>query len=589
MLRVTRIALFSAAVGVLGISGAGAVEPDAPQKLISRMDAVGIKLHNALAAKFKPRKRKKKNDQGTLVEFYAGRDDKPVWVTEKGLNERALKAIAEIKQVGKYELDPKDFAVPTQEELTSGGELTSSALAQAELKMSYAILKYAKYAGGGRINLSSLSKYLDRHPQIPDPVILMTKLSESDDPGKELAGLHPTHPQFKLLLAALRKSRTAKPEKNVFLPDGPTLRAGDRHEQVVILRERLKVELPEASGDEEVDPLVFDQVLEDAVKVFQSAKGLEDDGIVGSGTRQVLNAKPADKRKTLLVNVERWRWMPRNLGAMNIQVNIPEFKFRVKKNGNIVHEERNIVGKLTNQTPIFSDVMETIVLNPYWYPTQNIIRNEILPGARKSGRFVSKNGFEVLSTSGTPIDPESVDWYAAGPRDFSFRQPPGASNALGEVKFLFPNKHAVYLHDTPAKNLFNSQMRAFSHGCVRIRNPRRLAEILLGNEGWSRGTVHDKINHRENQHYSLKNKIPVHITYFTAWANPDGSVQYFSDIYKHDVRVYAALHGLPVPRDPIDPVAVRARELEKDLPKDDRPLMRERSRGGLFENLFNLN
>ncbi len=589
MLRVTRIALFSAAIGVLGVSGAGAVEPDAPQKLISRMDAVGIKLHEALAAKFKPRKRKKKNDQGTLVEFYAGRDDKPVWITEKGLNERALKAIAEIKQAKKYELDPNAFDVPNQAELTAAGELSSGALAKAELQMSYAILKYAKYAGGGRINVSSLSKYLDRHPQIPDPVRLMTDLSESDDPGRALAALHPTHPQFKLLLAALKRSRTAVPEKVIEIPEGPTLRIGDRHEQVELLRKRLKVKLPEASDGGEVDPLVFDKVLEDAVKEFQISKGLQDDGIVGSGTRGVLNVKPADKTKTLLVNVERWRWMPRDLGRMNIQVNIPEFKFRVKVNGKVIHEERNIIGKLTNQTPVFSDVMETVVLNPYWYPTQNIIRNEILPGARKSGRFVSKNGFEVLSTSGTPVDPESVNWYAAGPRDFSFRQPPGASNALGEVKFLFPNKHAVYLHDTPAKNLFNSPVRAFSHGCMRIRNPRRLAEIILGNEGWSRASVHDRINQRENQHYSLKNKFPVHITYFTAWANPDGSINYYSDIYKHDEKVYAALHGLPVPRDPIDPVAVRARELERNLPTGDEPLIRERSRGGLFDNLFNLN
>ncbi len=588
MSRVTRIALLSAALGALFVQGAGAVEPDAPKKLISRMDAVGIKIHDALAAKFKPRKRSKKNDQGTLVEFYANRDDKPVWVTEKGLNERAMDVIAEIKRADKYLLDPSDYKLPSKEAFASKDDITAQKLADAELKLSYAILAYAKHAGGGRINLSSLSKYLDRHPQIPDPVKLMTDLSTSDNPGSRLEKLHPSHPQFKLLMAALKDAKTSKPAKHISVPDGPTLRLGDRHDHVLILRKRLKVS--EVSGGDDADPKVFDEALEDAVKEFQKSKDLTDDGIVGSGTRSAMNRKPADRVKTLMVNIERWRWMPREFGKLHIRVNIPSFKFMVVKNEKVVHSERTIVGKLTNQTPVFSDRMETVVLNPYWYPTQNIIRNEILPGARKSGRFVAKNGFEVTTTSGTPIDPESVDWYAAGPRDFSFRQPPGANNALGEVKFLFPNKHAVYLHDTPAKNLFNSQVRAFSHGCMRIRNPRRLAEIILGNEGWSRELVHQRLDQRDNQHYSLKHKFPVHISYFTAWVQPDGTVKYENDIYKHDAKVYAALHGLPAPKDPIDPVAVRARELERELPNDDRPLYRERRRDrGFFDNLFNLN
>ncbi len=567
MLRIIKITTILFVLSCVTTNMTFAVEPEAPEKLISRIDAIAIKIHNKLAERFKKRRTTKKKDQGTLVQFYAERDNKPVWISEKGINNKALLLMNEIKNAAEYELNPNDYVLPNVKNFSKDMKKASDWLAKTELQISYAALAYARHAGGGRISPGNLSKYIDRHPQFSDPFKLMSELSKSEDPGKNLRNLHPSHPQFKLLLTALRQARTQKlkPVRHIEIPEGPTLRLGDSHENIPLLRKRLNAPEPEVSYDNHANAETFDIELQTALKKFQKAKGLEDDGILGPSTRRILNRKPGDRTKTLLVNLERWRWMPRNLGNFHIRVNIPEFKFRVVRNNVAIHTERTIVGKYTNQTPVFSDQMETVVFNPYWYPTYNIIRNEILPGARKSGRFIAKNGFEVTNTSGHPIDPESVDWYSAGPRDFSFRQPPGASNALGEVKFLFPNKHAVYLHDTPTKHLFNTSVRAYSHGCMRIRNPRRLAEIIMGNEGWSSGRVNNQIDVRENQHYSLKNKFPVHITYFTAWANPDGSIQYFDDIYKHDKRIYAALNGLAILPDPVDPVAARAREQERNI------------------------
>ena len=592
MLRGTKIVLVATVLTIITTQFSMATEPMAPEKLITRMDAVSIKIHDNLAAKFRPKKKKSKKDQGSLVEFYADREDKPVWVTETGVTEKARKLMAEIKNAKKYELDPSKFKLPNPDEFSEDMEKAADWLANTELKISYAALAYARHARGGRISPSSLSKFIDRRGELPDPFKLMAELSSSEEPGKVLAKLHPTHPQFKLLLEELRKARTQKVVEQVQIPDGPTLRYGDEDEQVVLLRKRLKVaKVDPEEGEFKAE--LFDEAVEEAVKNFQKAKGLKDDGVVGSGTRRILNQRPADRRKTILVNIERWRWMPRELGEFHIKVNIPEFKFRVIKNGTPIHTERTIVGKYTNQTPVFSDKMETVVFNPYWYPTYNIIRNEILPGARKSGRFIAKNGFEVTNTSGRPIDPESVDWYSARPRDFGFRQPPGAGNALGEVKFLFPNKHAVYLHDTPTKKLFNTSVRTYSHGCMRIRNPRRLAEIIMSNEGWSRDRVNSQIDIRENQHISLKKKFPVHVTYFTAWVNDDGVVEYHNDIYKHDKRIYAALHGLPVLPDPVDPVAQRARQQEQNIADGDfeysRSYRRRRHKGFSFDNIFNQN
>ena len=583
MLRYIKTVFGTALIACLSGTGSLAVEPGAPEKLMSRMDAIGIKIHQALAAKFKARNLSSKQDQGTLVEFYTERNDKPLWVNENGLNKKAKLLMAELARAANYELDPKDYKVTFATEFSTDMDSPADWLAKADLKLSYAALKYARHANGGRITPAKLSKYIDRHPQLKDPVKFMRDLAENDNVGAQLVKLHPTHPQFKLLIAALRKARTAKPVDQIMIPEGPTMKLGLRDERVPTLRDRLDVSVE--SSDEDFDPEVFDEDLADAVMDFQKSKGLKEDGIVGNNTIKALNWKPSDRTRTLMVNLERWRWMPRELGKFHIRVNVPEYKYKVIRNGKVFYSDRAIVGKITNQTPVFSDEMETVVFNPYWYPTQNIIRNEILPGVRRNDRFIYKNGFEVVNARGNPVDPGSIDWYNAGPRDFSIRQPPGSGNALGEVKFLFPNKHAVYLHDTPQKKLFDTSVRMYSHGCMRIRNPRRLAEIVMSNEGWKNSLVHERMDYRENQHFALKNKIPVHVTYFTAWVNDDGTVRYHNDIYKHDKRIYAAFHGLPVPRDPVDPVAVRARQLEREISEGFR---RRRSEGPsfTFQNIF---
>ena len=246
----------------------------------------------------------------------------------------------------------------------------------------------------------------------------------------------------------------------------------------------------------------------------------------------------------LLANMEQWRWMPRDLGEFYVTANIPEYRVRVVKDGREVHGERMIVGKLNKQTPVFSDTMETVVFHPFWGVPNSIKVNEILPSLARGGHVLRRHNLR-LQYRGRPVHPDSIDWSRADIRNFHVYQPPGGGNVLGKVKFMFPNKHQVYMHDTPEKHLFKQNQRTFSHGCMRIRNPLRLAKAVLQHDrGWTMDQVNATVDRGpENNNIKLEHKVPVHVTYFTAVADEDGNVQAFRDIYGHEKRIRLALAG----------------------------------------------
>ncbi len=206
---------------------------------------------------------------------------------------------------------------------------------------------------------------------------------------------------------------------------------------------------------------------------------------------------------TLISNMERWRWEPRDLGDRYVFINIPEFKFRLMSGGKIIHEERIVTGSPKNPTPIFSDEMETVVFNPYWNVPQSILVKEIIPAARSNPDYLYRNNLEVIWLGRRTVDPYMVDWQLVDPTKLSLRQTPGPANALGQVKFLFPNKHAVYMHDTPSKHLFDRPVRAYSHGCMRVRNPLEFARILLADQGWSEQRIERELTVANDEHVRL--------------------------------------------------------------------------------------
>lgn len=479
------------------------------------------------------------DDRDALWMFYASRNE-PVWVSKTGWTPKALSLIAEIKRADDWGLDANDFTIPELPEAASTTEtLPQERLVDAETALSLAALKYARDARGGRITdpATQLSSYLDRKPQVDPPFLVMTGLSATDAPDEYLRKLQPQSEQFARLREEYLSRRDGRSGDNAEIPSGSKLRPGASDPDIALIRERLRVPADES------DPQLYDEKLVEAVKRFQEKHGIEPaNGVINSKTRRAFNEGRDVKLSTLLANMEEWRWMPQDLGGTYVWVNVPEFKVRVVKDGKIVHTERVITGQTDKQTPIFSEDLKTIYFHPRWVVPDSIKINEIGPGLARGRRRDM-----VVMRNGRVIKPGSVNWYKADLRNYDIYQPSGPGNALGVVKFTFPNKHSVYLHDTPNKDLFSSTERTFSHGCVRVRNPQRLAEVLLGiDKGWTSDDVAKLIKVKGEPvetGVDLNQHIPVHITYFTAQVDDDGDIDTEPDVYGHEKRITQALAG----------------------------------------------
>jgi L,D-transpeptidase YcbB len=504
-------------------------------------------------------------ERAALTAFYADRTAL-VWVSADGFTERARDAMAEIAKADDWGLTAQAFAVPA----VSAGERSPAALADAEIKLSVAVLKYARHARGGRLDPAQVSRNFDQKLSLRDPKVVLETVAGPDTPGSYLRALHPKHPQFELLRQALIKARggSAQPDAEavVQLPDGPTLKLGMVHPDVALVRKRLNLEA--RFGTENL----FDTAVQEAVAEYQRKNGMRPDGVLGARTRTALNgtdkAAPqfGSEEQRLIVNMERWRWMPEEMGEFHVWDNIPEFQTRVVRRGQLVHQAKIIVGRVETQTTIFSANMRYVIFGPEWGVPDSIKVKEILPYLRPSfegpgffgfgggsftdTRILEKHNLRV-SYNGQPVDASQVDWTSVDIRKFNFIQPSGPTNVLGAVKFRFPNKHDIYMHDTPQRELFDKTVRTFSHGCVRVQNPGRLAEVLLEEDkGWSAARVRDLMAQGGNVEVTLTKQIPVHISYFTTVASEDGQVRSFGDVYGHDRRLAAALSGRPLPLEP---------------------------------------
>jgi murein L,D-transpeptidase YcbB/YkuD len=505
-------------------------------------DPLGIALQQKLTAPAKARADEgQAQDRAALVGFYAARVYAPIWVTSNGFNTKAAAVIAEFGKADDWGLSAADFAPPVI--IAGAGDAPSpDALANAELELSLAALKYARYARGGRIidPATQLSSYLDRKPQLLEPKDVIEKLAAANEADAYLRGLNPQQPEFeKLRQKYLEMRKATAAAQVVMLPAGKVLAPGKSDPQVPLLRQRLKVAL--AAG---ADPNLYDDALKAAVVAYQTEQGTRPDGYVGNATRALLNDVEVLGPEKLIANMEEWRWMPEDRGELYVTVNIPEFTLRIVKNGAVIHTERVITGLVDKQTPVFSETMKSIAFQPRWNVPNSIKVNELYPSLARGGTSFRRQGLR-LSRNGRDIDPESVDWGSTDIRNYDVYQPPGASNVLGELKFNFPNKHTVYMHDTNARQLFEQPSRPFSHGCMRVREPRRMAEILLNEDkGWDAAKIADLIaNGPPNNEVPIDRKIGVHVTYFTAWVDEQGALQTARDVYGHERRISQALAG----------------------------------------------
>ena len=370
-----------------------------------------------------------------------------------------------------YGLQPQITRLPDPAGFNASDPKARDWIADAEVKVSYAVLDYAKDASGGRIEPLRVSKNLDPTLALPNPSEVLESIAIRSDPAAYLRSFQPDQPQFQALRKKLLELRGGKAEEPkpgvVIVPPGPVLKLGVENEQVASLRQRLDV----PAG---ANPNKFDEAVLQAVKEFQRSNGSLPDGMVGAGTRRLLNggqrqepvANPA-RVNQILVNMERWRWLPHDLGPFYVTVNIPEFMLRVVEDGTPIHTARVVVGKPDKQTPVISDEMEEVVFNPYWNVPNSIKMRRSRPiwamVAASSAAVTIPRFFSVTvcssNTGNRDIDPDQIDWSRNDIRNFDLVQPPGPDNVLGRVKFVFPNKHDVYMHDTTQKSLSTIRAR----------------------------------------------------------------------------------------------------------------------------------
>jgi murein L,D-transpeptidase YcbB/YkuD len=302
---------------------------------------------------------------------------------------------------------------------------------------------------------------------------------------------------------------------------------------------------------ETVQSDLFDVVLEDAVKRFQRRHGLDDDGVVGRDTLAALNVSVEDRARQIELNLERWRWLPRDLGRRHILVNIAGFELAVVEDDQLALEMRVVVGRPYRRTPVFSAPMTYLVFSPYWHVPPSLALQDVVPAVLKDPDYLTKKNIKVFRGWGAEtreIDPATIDWSSVNTRNFlfRFRQEPGVNNSLGAVKFMFPNPFNVYLHDTPSRELFQKAERTFSSGCIRIAKPLELAAYLLrGAPGWSAEGIEAAAQKGVEQTVRLPEPIPVHLLYWTSWIDPDGSLQFRNDVYGRDRLLDEALREKP--------------------------------------------
>ncbi|MBK8085543.1 MAG: L,D-transpeptidase family protein [Devosia sp.] len=483
-----------------------------------------------------------------LYFFYGARHFEPLWLQKTPDGRIAFSASAEriidvFKAAEQEGFRPSDYLTADLDVAAAGTD--PARLAALETAFSAAAIRYAQDAYGGRVAPTAVNKTWTITPKRINEAEMLVKLAESSRPDQILLDLSPKQPEFIRLRAALARFYGADVvDAAVTIPDGPLLKPGMKDERVTLLRQRLEVsepDIPETAGAAATVDISYDEALVAAVRTFQEGLGLNADGVIGPATVAALNGGSATTKDDIIANMERWRWEPDDFGRFEVEVNIPEFRLWIKQDDKVVHTTRVVVGRPQNQTPVFNDEIEHIVVNPYWNVPPSIAVNEIKPHLIANPGYLASQNMEMLA-GGKVISASAIDWTQANINNFHIRQRPGTGNALGRIKFLFPNQHDVYLHDTPSKSLFARSFRAYSHGCVRVENPMAFAEALVQLEPKiTLASIESMIGDKERW-LNLSSKIPVHISYFTLRVDEDGTIRSYGDVYGANKRLIELLN-----------------------------------------------
>lgn len=490
-----------------------------------------------------------------LPRFYRGRGFVPAWVDELGprpLADSALwaveGAILEGLESSHYHLARiRDVYADVRRARLANGTLDPARLAELDLLLTDAFLLYASHLAEGRVDPITIHPEWTAGRRSVDLVAELDMALATGRVGEVLEGLLPTHPAYARLrdvLADYRRvaGRGGWPE----LP-GRTLEPGMRDPAVALLRQWLRLSGDLAPARPDSYEQFYDAEVEVAVRRFQARHGMDPDGVVGLPTSALMNVPVEDRIRQIELSMERWRWLPRDLGDRHILVNIAGLDMNVMEGDSSVFHSRVLVGQRYRKTPVFSDRMTYLVMNPTWTIPPGILEEDKLPLIREDAGYLARNNIQVLASDGRVMDPSGIDFSAmTGRTAYRFRMDPGPENPLGMVKFMFPNPHHIYLHDTPDHEDFDRPGGAISSGCIRVERALDLTEYLLADlPGWDRPRIDSTLGRPGERTIPLRQPLPIHILYWTAWVDPDGAAHFRRDIYERDEALAEALLSPP--------------------------------------------
>ncbi len=482
-----------------------------------------------------------------LRQWYDETGFQPLWIGPNGANGKARDFLVTLRLAEREGLVPGDYPIHEIETRMAASP------AEAELLLSNALVNYLSDLRTGRLSAKTTYPALFTQPGEIDRLAILRKAREVAEIGRTIDSYTPTNPIYQRLRRILGDYRDIAANGGwPLVPEGPSLKPGMRDGRVTVLRERLMATKDLLAGGNEAD--LYDDALLLAVERFQKRHGLEVDGIVGSNTLAELNIPVKRRIEQIIVNMERWRWMPDDLGDRYILVNLAGYELEVVEYGSVVMAMRIVAGKPYRRTPVFTGSMTYMEFNPTWTVPPTIVKHDMLPRARRDPGYLASQNIRVFAgwrDDSPEMNPAVIDWNAVDAKrnPFRLRQDPGPGNALGRVKFMLPNRFNVYLHDTPSRELFNKTVRSFSSGCVRVENPLGMAEYLTADlPGWDRKQIEKVVASGKTTVVKLARPVPVHLTYSTVWFGEGGTIHFRDDVYARDDLLYQALFGYPPSR-----------------------------------------
>ncbi|MDJ0721243.1 MAG: L,D-transpeptidase family protein [Desulfobacterales bacterium] len=490
-----------------------------------------------------------------MVRFYQVRDFKPAWVDRYGLRPEGAMVLAAIYQAADQGLRYTDYRNPWLEDILDGtvsrpvvlGTEFEGQQIKLDLVVTENVLRYAWHALAGRTapGISNFGLPIAK-PAIGRLAVELAEALTHESLPEYLANLGPGHGGYRALRQSLARYRSIQRRGGWSAVDaGPKIEAGDCGLRVEQLKRRLAVSGDYRRTDDDTGQC-FGANLKAAVARFQHRHGLVPDGVVGARTLDALNVPVRARIRQIQLSLERWRGLPVTLPPRHLMVNIPAFRMEVVEKGRVVHTLRTVVGRKNRPTPLLASRITYLEINPYWHVPHKIARKDLLPKIKANPDFLSREDFRVFDSwapQARELNPASIDWAAVSTNNFRYRlrQEPAGRNALGRVKFMFPNEMSVYIHDTPSKRLFEESVRSFSSGCVRVEDPLTLASVLLQPQGWDQEQLAQAVATNQRQVVVLDEPMPVYLVYLTAWVDAEGLNHFREDIYGHDRMLSSAL------------------------------------------------